>query len=274
VAIPVEVKDPVAKRAPSKKIKDPVQRNFINSKHGEMYAKYRDMFADLFKDAKSDGVVDYISKLRRYEDPGTDLETMFFSKLPSKTRDMLDRVKDTLASWQSDTRLTKAMTIKARYAQLEGGNIEDLIIKREGDFEYLMDMLDSILSEEDYILMRAMSQAYLKARKKGRVTLYRGTDGRTGRQIRAEVIDQVERGRTEVNIRNDILTGWTSLKSVADGFGRKAGGITIKESILVKDIVVYEDMLCGWNKSYVRERESIVVSGPDDIYETKRISYE
>lgn len=129
---------------------------------------------------------------------------------------------------------------------------------------------DERIPDEEYIRIRAMTQAYYKThRKKKTVKLHRGTGGSTGAAYRRQVREIVQNNpetwdRMVLQIEQNSVTGWSSNKAVAEGFGR--GGITEHTEIPVEDIIAAHET---WpKKSYINEQEFLVIS---DRYKTVQL---
>ncbi|MCK9281409.1 MAG: phage head morphogenesis protein [Melioribacteraceae bacterium] len=104
-----------------------------------------------------------------------------------------------------------------------------------------------------YLFLRALNQVGLKKMGINSLELYRGIGGRTGQKIRKFLIKE----KSDLQLKENALSGYTSDKKIADKFGRDALGVTIKRDIPREDIFMYD---LFWRKPYPfnLEKETIV----------------
>jgi len=174
-------------------------------------------------------------------------------------------VKESLRSWQSSTTQYSAMALKYKATWMEKGmgkvrvpeswiwNQKEEIIK-----------LTKKIKDEDYIKLRALTQAWYRKKGIKKVKLFRGVGGNPGSGYRDIILDMKKiypntYKNMAVTIHEDPLIGYTSEKIIASNFGKGVGGITIENEINIQNIFVSDDI---WQKIYqIGEHESLIIGG-------------
>lgn len=129
------------------------------------------------------------------------------------------------------------------------------------DFKRLLKSDIDRLAGEPYLKLRALNQAFLERKGIKKVTLYRGVDGKHGKKYARGL----KKSKADfITIAEDPLTGWTSNLRMADSFGRKEGGITLKMEVAADEIFLHDDfwkMVQKKPEVYIKEHESIILGG-------------
>ncbi len=122
------------------------------------------------------------------------------------------------------------------------------------------------IPDEEYIRVRAMTQAYYRGNGIKKVTLYRGTDGQKSGPAYRRKVEELRRKYPEqwkdmtVEMRETSLVGWSDKQSIAKSFGDGVGGITVGLEVDAKEIFLPHQL---WPKnSYLNEREFLVFGYP------------
>jgi hypothetical protein len=175
-----------------------------------------------------------------------------------------------LNRWQGSTQGASPSAFKMKVELMEGRNLHAYskqggITREKIRKDPLFKLADEKLPDDEYIRMRAMTQAYYRTKKRKKVRLYRGTGGRTG-STHAQKIREIRSGtpgwQNELyEIEQNAAAGWSSSKAIASGsggpWGHRRGGITEKAQISVEDIILPHDF---WPKTgYHNEKEFIVI---------------
>jgi len=195
-------------------------------------------------------------------DPNIDLQGLAESDFPV--------IKDALRIWQGDTNRPSAMALRMKAAKIEGLNEADIVWTRMGAERKprALEMLEG-MSDEEYLNMRALNQAYMTNKKEAAVELFRGTDGRTGKVIAADIL---ENKPTTISFRDRIIGGTSSDESRADAFGLLREGITVRSKVPKENIMVHKDLMSGITGAHEDEKEYIVISKPPATYDIKDVS--
>lgn len=168
-----------------------------------------------------------------------------------ETSEKVEVVRQATEDWTASTRWGLPMSLKEKARSLEG--LEPELRIKPGDKTNYKEAAKEI-SDAEYLHARAMSQAYLEKTVPETVTLYRGVDGTTGPQMRQTIIKENAQSDL-IQIREEPAVGFTDKKSIADSFGKDAGGITIKEAVARSDILFPPKFL---GQDFAAEREYIV----------------
>ncbi len=176
-----------------------------------------------------------------------------------------------LHDWRGSTQGLYPSAFKMKAELLEARNLHTYskrgISREEIRKDPALKAADDSIPDEEYVRVRAMTQAYYQTtRKKKTVKLHRGTGGGTGAELRRQAWELKRNNpetwsRMTMQIEQNSVTGWSSNKNVALGFGR--GGIVEHAEIPVEDIIAAHET---WPKnSYMNEKEYLVIS---DRYKT------
>jgi hypothetical protein len=163
--------------------------------------------------------------------------------------------------WAFSTLRPGGMHIKIMARELEGSKGALRFNQRAGNgvFRDVADIYDGIaktrasllergvspalLTPEAYAEIRALGQLYLAKTISGKTkVLRRGTDGRTGIDIRSRIVNTRYDVKIDpefrVTFQEDAVVGYSADKKVADSFGKKFGGITVKRRVPLRDIIL------------------------------------
>jgi hypothetical protein len=201
-------------------------------------------------------------------------------------RDLFDgemsSVVEAIGSWQGSAQGIGPISMKLASHYMETGDVDNVLSRRmiyrrsEG-----VDRVNSLnrigkevykdktlshhgefVKRDEYIRFRAFNQAYMESRGVQEITLYRGTDGRTGPTIREEIKGFLRESKDYYDMTEAPLVGYSRLKGIADVFGIKEKGVTVKlKDVKIADIFAHEDLIRGITGRYESEHEYIIQSG-------------
>lgn len=180
------------------------------------------------------------------------------------------RVNQGLTDWTADISELRALALKKKAQLLEKGATRMRVPKfyTKDDLVDLAEYVDDI-TDEDYLKLRALTQAYYRKRGIRNITLQRGVDGKTG----AKYSRQLEKLRKadpaafrdmSFTIKEDTIVGYTSEEKIALKFGRDAEykkGITVVREVDVRDVFVSDDIWGEKTKFVQSEKETIIFGG-------------
>jgi len=164
-----------------------------------------------------------------------------------------------ISVWQSDTSKPYARAFKTRANNIEKGC--NKILTPESFINKSFSTELEALSDEVYLRVRAFNQAYMEKVyvNDSNFMLYRGTDGDEGRDIVKGIIDNASRfQRGSHNITDNALAGYTSNYETANKFGASTGGLSIRQTVQMQDIILHKDLLSGINTLFLDEAEFII----------------
>jgi len=209
-----------------------------------------------FKSEKNQLLYDeYLTKYGKWELP--DFKKNFIEEVGPD-------IMNSLSSWQGKTTTKEALGLKYKTYLMEK-KTKICRVPRLESVEHIKEAAFKI-TDESYIKLRALTQAYYKKEGTNHVILYRGVDGDHGmnyaaycREMRKVHPDTAVFGELDVDIKEDVIVGYSTKKEEASKFGFRREGITVGKKIFVKDIVVSDSV---WKKeSCLYEHEFIVVGG-------------
>ena len=246
---------------------DPIASNLINQEHGKIYY-----------DAKKE----YSEKLTELIEPeilktrSADFEKLVVRNIDDKLLDFIG--EDTSLSkmelfgdeWQKDTALDIPMKLKIKAFEMEKNLPKVVYESGLSKNNYSNDLYSVMFTDEDYLKIRAFNQAYMEILEQDVYTLYRGTDGKTGKKIRNYIIEEsnkTEVKRTKWHMTDSALTGYTSNIKTANSFGANVGGVTVRLEVNKADIIIHKDLISGITRKHYGEKEFIVrgIDRPVDI---------
>jgi len=173
-----------------------------------------------------------------------------------------------LEEWQDSTTKARAMAFKIKSATMEGRDLDELLFRYNvPTIESSLRFLDE-MSDLEYLKLRAANQVFMKSKGIDSVELFRGTDGPEGKEI-SDLLKS-EKGDTAI-FKDNIVNGYTDTVTVADGFGTRRDGITVRETVPKEDIIVHTDLLKGITKMYEKEREYVVFSDAEKVIDIKDV---
>lgn len=264
-----------------KKVKTKLgQPHFKNSKHADEYAKYEKEYIEAFAKLKKEYDLDQLEKLRNGISDGmndeldirlSDYLENVYKNIPIETEDKPSTLFQMLYHWQGDTRGYSGNLLRMKAYELE--QVEDIgmVFKEQWSVEQIKAELEKIMkrypngmSDEAYLRLRAVNQAYMKVIKgfssTDEIALVRGTGGNTGvsikKAIKAEEAQKMH--RTLFSINDNTLVGYTDSIYKGAEFGVDNGGVTVMEVFNPVDILVHKDLFCGVTKQFYSELEYIV----------------
>lgn len=256
IEVPPVTKMPIVKAPPKGLVEteapplipksDSVQ--FLDSKNQALYNKH---YNEFMQDAKLATKVNFQSKWK--------------STMPGS---MHKAVKD----WKIDTARKSAVGLKMKAEKLEVGGLKT-VVRKGLSKKRMLEFADAerTISDNAYVKMRALSQAYFDKMGIKNITLYRGTDGKTGKKIASQLKSMVAKGeKGMITITDNALTGYTSHSRIADRFGPYQGGVTVKVKFRANEVLLPYDL---WPQtSHITEYESMCIGGRRSI-NLKDISY-
>lgn len=239
---------PVVKEFITTKTDDPVQAMFHSAKDGEYYLKKKERYAKILTNTYASSRIN-------------------MSKDNFATRAMLavDIFRDTikpstqsvLNGWKFDTNSVEGMVLRYQAAKLE--NDAKKIVWKNSDIEKIVKAAyNATLPKKEYLKIRAFSQAYMSLEKITSTRLYRGTNGKTGKAIVAD-IKELPQTTKSVNIQDRVVAGYSLDSSYASYFGSRRGGFNIRQDISSKDIILHNVFIEGG--ALKGEQENIIFSG-------------
>jgi len=188
------------------------------------------------------------------------------SVIRKKISEECPNVMNLLSIWQGSTQGSYPASLKFVAAKVENREIKAFVssesIEKEVKKYLASGMEDRVIDE--YIRVRAATQEYYRAVGQKKITLYRGTDGsKTGPAFKARCLEAQKEGYGLVPIRENALSGYTDEVSIADGFGKNAGGVTARIEMSTKDVVLPHEL--WWKNKFMSEREFIVLGGNKQV---------
>lgn len=209
---------------------------FISTKNQKTYDKYYDEFMN-------DGKL---------------LTTKQFKDKWDST--MSSEMRTAVRSWKVGTDKVSVIGLKKKAEKLEIGNLKTIIRKNysASDLKKIINA-EKAIGDDAYIKMRALSQSYFDKTGVRKVTLYRGTDGKTGKKLAKQIKEMQKSGKKTTIIHDNSLSGYTADAQTADGFGPYRGGITVRVKFDSKDVLLPHDL---WPKSkFADESEFMCIGG-------------
>jgi len=224
-----------------------------------------------FKDEKNQLLYnEYLEKYSKWE--LSDFKKNFYQEVGPK-------IENSLGMWQGTTTNIDALAFKYK-AHLIEKNISMYRYPRlmtEGEIEALrfeVKKISSEISNESYIKLRALTQAYYKKINIKTVDLYRGIGGNTGkkyskhcRELQKLHTDEVVFRKLEMNIKEDGIVGYPNAEKVGQCFGVESGGITVIRKMPVNKILVCDPI---WPKFLTNE---FIVIGGDSKLKMEQIRF-
>lgn len=241
----------VLKTTPTFKMPSPLEKGaarFIDSKNQKLYDKY---YSEFMHDSK-------LLTTRQFRD-----------KWDST---MSDKMHTAVRSWKLSPGKVPAVGLKMKAEKLEMGNLKT-VIKKGTKKSRLKEMIDAekAMSDDMYIKMRALGQSYFDKTGVRKITLYRGTDGKTGKKLAKQVEKMQKSGEKTTIIRDNALSGYTSDPQTADGFGPYRGGITVRVKFDSRDVLLPHDL---WPESRFADEFEFMCIGGNRTVNLKDISLE
>lgn len=265
-------KKPVVKPKPVKEVKPkalPQVEKFVPEKvvpsvtstvdklkpqYREKYSEYERKYSEFFAALRKDGITSDNGKFR------AEVKKL----IGSDCYDLFNRA----TIWQSSTQVLDAVLLKYKAASMEAKTLNTLV-KDEmrqyyGEaFKETIDGLVSLIPDEEYLAMRALNQAYMKEYNINNLKLFRGTDGNTGEKFREEIKRLLSNGETEIIIIDNSLAGYTSNRTIAEGFAGISSqkGIAVIRNVENSEIFIHKDLWSNINYECVNEEEFIIFGG-------------
>lgn len=172
----------------------------------------------------------------------------------------LPDVSNALDLWLTDSEFTEAVALKIKAGRMEVGRASLRVPSSftKTDLKNAMRSADA-MSDLEYIKFRSLTQAYYKSQRKKQIVLYRGIDGDIGE----ELADRVRglKPSDSVRIKGNSVSSYSSREVVANKFGKKNDGITIRREVDVSDILLDDDL---WirikSRGYQNENEYLILN--------------
>ena len=96
------------------------------------------------------------------------------------------------------------------------------------------------------------------------ITLYRGTDGRTGKKI-SKLIAKEGPAKAKWVMEDAPLAGYTDDVGIAHDYGVGVDGISVRMKVAKEEIVVHKDLFSGITGELGEEAEYIILGGKRSI---------
>ncbi len=181
-----------------------------------------------------------------------------------------------LDEWGASTNTVEAIALKFKSETLEAitgkVRVSTLRLVRA---EKARELAKRYIDNDDYVRLRALTQAYYKKTGKKTIKLWRGIDGNSGDVYRKQLQELWTKAEAQgtswkefieqtITIKEDAVTGWTTDRVLAKSFGGGTNGILVEKTIDVKDILVSDDI---WLKkeTLIGEHEFLVKGGTYEI---------
>ena len=228
---------------------------------------------------RRDYIIDHVRKFKKaeagvffknpahnalYERAIKEYEGLDAKAMRARFREQCPVSRQALDKWRGTTQSEQPMGFKYKAELMESRHL-DTFSRRRLTKQQLKAHADAI-PDEEYIRIRAMTQAYYSSTGVRNVKLYRGTDGKkSGPAYRRRVSELRSRypkqwEQMTVELKETSLVGWSDERSIAAAFGHNSGGITIGMDMPVEDILLSHEI---WPKnSYMREKEFLVFGSP------------
>ncbi len=199
---------------------------------------------------------EYLAYLKTAE--ASDIDARYRKDIgPMSLQSLVDWQKDPMKEWG-------ALALKQKALEVEPGLVGDLISTAldPGDEKIIAEKV-AMISDEQYLRMRAFNQAYLIFEGVDEQTLYRGTGGRAGAKIADWLFNNPD--EVEVTINDPSLAGYTAKQRTARNFGVKEGGVTAQLEIPREQVVLAPRFFSKITEVYEYEQEWIVTGGERSI---------
>lgn len=217
----------------------PVASRFTDRAMGERYLQYEKEYASIFS---QEGTLSSEALKDLYQKDAPDMYSVFLK-------------------WQSGTNLTLPTAVKVLASKMEG---VPLIVKDKGILRLAVSWAEG--KEDQYLRVRALNQAYMSRIGVVEETLYRGTDGATGRRLAGwikekELSPEVKLHDIVLELEENALVGYSSSSQVGHSFGSNLDGVTVIQKVKAADIVVHKNLLSELTLELRSEEEFIILGG-------------
>jgi len=182
-----------------------------------------------------------------------------------KSDKSLDNFRETLKIWKTDNNT------------MEGKSFQYIAHKVEKNIKYYveaipknLEQIQSFISVDEYLKMRAINQSYCDLTKLKNIKLYRGTDGDIGKKMAQTVNNLKKKGIKQITIEDRGVSCYTSRADASYDFGVNRGGISIKTDVNSTDIIIHNDILSNLAPKWNIEEEWIL-KGYQKKYNLKNI---
>jgi hypothetical protein len=207
---------------------------------------------------------------KRFEELVKEYEGLSKETLRITFRRKCPYIRDVLNEWQGDTRGWNCLGFKYKVELMETKKVSTRFHWNPRGGLTKQEMKDKIFEyskkvpDEEYIQMRALTQAYFKTAKKKKVKYLRGINNDAGRKYKAAAQalydDRIAQGlpweEGVIKIRETSITGWTTnTRTAHESFG---GNFYIRREIPVDEVVVASEI---WPKGggFIGEAERLVL---------------
>ena len=252
----------IDKKEEIKEFTDPIANHFKEKDDAENYLTYKKEYEWLFDSLKQNK--DEWDKFRENK------SSMYSGMINEVMGKEFPTAKTAMEDWQSSTQKRFPASLKYWALKLEKINGEI----RFSRSEWSTDSIDGFgpnveagnyVTKEHYLKIRAFNQAYLDTINFKPRFLYRGTSGKTGREMRVDVEKALARGEEAVIIKDAPLAGYTQSEKVANTFGANSAGITVYRKITKSDVFLHKDLFSNLTRSYMEESEYIIFGGDFEL---------
>ena len=236
-----------------------VARKFKNLDHREKYLRYEKEYDDYFK-TQSDDILSA---------PLLDDKTHKLNQMIRRYRDDFQGQHAQMGHWQMSSNGDSGMSFRLKTSQMEdvpmvwGRFYGSHFSQRDKITNYLHE----VWSDEQYLRHRAFNQSYMKRVGVKDMTMYRGTGGQTGAEMKRVLIemDGQELKRTKFDIKDAPVASFSSDPGVARDFGTQINGVDVRLVVPAEYIIVHERFLSGATGRHVKEAEFIIRGGERKI---------
>ena len=265
IPTPVRLAKPRKKPVPTiseveKKIaKNPVASNIKTKKNQKYYIKSEEEYVKFFDDIG----------LPKTGEIGDDT----WAKLTSKYDELVkgkygETSRNLLFNWQLST--SDDMSLAFRIAAQTTENTSSLIWNMNPvAIPGTIKRVSGLLSQNEYLKLRAFNQAYMKRRGIRKVKLYRGTSGDAGIEVGKKITEGLKNKTitkaSNVDIVDNSIVSYSSDKKIAESFVGEKGGMAINIDVPAEEIIIHRDLLSGFTNNRFDEREYIILGKPRNV---------
>jgi hypothetical protein len=244
---------------------DNVSKNFINQNDAAKYSQYKTEYDSVYASFTDEQIKAYQQGLGNVVDE-------FHMTVYNKD------VIDTIYSWQKETHGNQPMKLRWVASKVEK-NMK-MTFPETWDNNQIMSFIENVsksqvgITTDDYIKIRALNQAYMERIGVNSIELYRGTDGKLGKEL-LEIVRKLKQTKSTntLRIKDFNLCGYTSDRNMAINFIENGEGIGITKNIDIHKIFIHKDLFGKYgNFKHLKELEYVIL-GEDAAIDLSQIWY-
>jgi hypothetical protein len=243
--------------------------NSLYEKHHGDYLRYKTEYEEYFEgyNKRKESFAEWLEANPdiRPDNPYAELLTaeqrFLMENLRPLTRDPDIRVaKESFQSWQQATYRPEAEALKLKAKFMEKSLLESEVFTTPEMTDELRGFLDK-LTDDSYLKIKAMNQAYMKTSKIEGVNLYRGIGLDDAGKIE-DVINILDTKKVKsIVVKDNTVVGYTTSERIGMSYGFDSNGITVKRFVSKENILVHNDLFAGITGSLWEEREFLIFGG-------------